>query len=50
MIGTEKDISIDNKEVMKIESNVEEEALSISNEAFENKVKEKVEDDFDQIL
>ena len=47
MINLKESISIDNKEVMKIESNVEEEALSISNEAFETKVKEKAENSFD---
>ena len=50
MIGTEEAISINNKEVMKIGANVEEEALCISNKAFETKVKEKVETNFDRIL
>ena len=42
MIGIDEAISIDNKEVMQIKTNVEEEAFSISNEAFETKVKKKV--------
>ena len=50
MIGTEEAISIDNKEVIKIEANVKEDTLSISNDSFETKVKVKVENNVDQIL